>query len=117
MSKLVDQKSKELYYAEYYSEVVNKSYKYLPLLKENEAPLLAIIVCEKLMTEFQSVAKPHALSVPLINDRDKKCIEYIGGYVLRKLYYNIKTDSPQKSTMKSIIISFKEEKRTLLINF
>ena len=108
LSKLVDQKSKELYYAEYYSEVVNKSTEYFPLLKGNEAPLLAVIVCEKLMTEVQSVAKLHAPSVLQINDRDRQCIEYIGGYVLRKLYYSIKTDSSKK-TMKSIIISFKEE--------
>ena len=109
LPKLVDQKSKELYYAEYYSEVVNKSTEYFPLLKDNEAPLLAVIVCEKLMTEVQSVAKLHALSVLQINDRDRQCIEYIGGYVLRKLYYSIRTDSSKKTTMKSIIISFKEE--------
>ena len=33
LSKLVDKKSKELYYAEYYSKVVNKSNELLPLLK------------------------------------------------------------------------------------
>eukprot|EP00795_Rhopilema_esculentum_P016140 gene16140-7502_t len=109
LSKLVDKKSKELYYAEYYSELVNKSKELFPLLKEHEAPLLAIIVCERLMTEFQSVSKQPAPSVPQINDRDKQCIQYIGGYVLRKLYYSIKTDSPQNEIMKSIIICFKDD--------
>ena len=84
LSKLVDQKSNELYYAEYYSEVVNKSTEYFPLLKDNEAPLLAIIVCEKLMTEVQSVAKLQATSVLQINDRDRQCIGYIGGSTLLK---------------------------------
>ena len=40
-----------------------------------------------------------------INDRERQCIEY----VLRKLYYSIKTDSPQNCTMKAIIISLKED--------
>ena len=60
LSKLVDQKSKELFYAEYYSEVVNKSTQYFSLLKEHEASLQANTVCEKLVTEFQSVGKPNA---------------------------------------------------------
>ena len=43
LQKLVDQKSKELYYAEYYGEVVNKSTEYFPLLKENEAPCFQLL--------------------------------------------------------------------------
>ena len=74
-------------------------------MKEHEASLLAITVCEKLATEFQSVGKPNAQCVPKINDRERQCIEY----VLRKLYYSIKTDSPQNCTMKAIIISLKED--------
>ena len=78
-------------------------------MKEHEASLLAITVCEKLVTEFQSDGKPNAQCVPKINDRDRQCIEYIGCFVLRKLYYSIKTDSPQTCTMIAIIIDLKEE--------
>ena len=65
------------YYAEYYSKVVNKSNELLPLLKEHEALLLAISVCERIMTESQSISKQPAPSVPRINNRYKQCLQYI----------------------------------------
>ena len=44
-----------------------------------------------------------------LNGRDVYCIEYIGGYVLRKVFFNLKTKKAASDTALALLKSFKSD--------
>ncbi len=67
---------------------------FFPKMDIAEASLLAINICPKLINEVEHKSKQPAPSkqpgTNILTERDLGSIEYLGGYVIRKLYYQYK---------------------------
>ena len=111
-SKLINSSNKEAFYKDYYGEIIFNCQSYFPSLDFTHGSLLTTELCEKIVNEVQFLTSPEmVVQQPTVSltERDINCIEYIGGYVLRKVFYSLKMKQTASDTMLSILSCFKSD--------
>ena len=82
-------------------------------MKGEESSLLIIISCMKFIKEVeylnQQPVTSEAQQKVIFSARDFDIIQYLGGYVIRKLYYKIKDNSDNSIIDGSILAACKNE--------
>ena len=96
--------SVEKFYGKYYATVAVNSVTFFRGLTQNAATLLAVKVADSLLAYCNKVRSPSESSKELntvLSDRDKSCIQYLGGYVLHNLHnkHRTKTSSESQQAM------------------
>ena len=90
-AKLNKSRNKDTFFSEFYGEVALNSKLLFPEMEIAEASLLATNICPKLINEVEHKSRHLAPSkqpgTTILTERDLSSIEYLGGYVIRKLYY------------------------------
>ena len=105
-------KNKEMFYAKFYEVIVQNANEYFASMSSGDATLLLITLCEKLINEVAMIEDNAAVVesktfVP--NQRDMSAIQYLGGFVLRKLRYAIKPTGPENQLVIAILEANKVE--------
>eukprot|EP00112_Aurelia_sp_Birch-Aquarium-sp1_P022715 Seg650.2 transcript_id=Seg650.2/GoldUCD/mRNA.D3Y31 product="hypothetical protein" protein_id=Seg650.2/GoldUCD/D3Y31 len=90
-AKLHDNKNKDSFFSDFYGEIALNSKLFFPKMENAKASLLAISICPKLTNEVEHKSRQPAPSnkpgTTTLTERDLSSIEYLGGYVIQKLYY------------------------------
>ena len=112
--------SAEKFYGKYYATVAVNSVTFFRGLTRNAATLLAVKVADSLLAYCNKVRSPRESSKELntvLSDRDKSCIQYLGGYVLHNLHnkHRTKTSSESQQAM-AILKAGKSETNDLSQN-
>ena len=92
--------SVEKFYGKYYAVVAVNSLTFFRGLTRNAATLLAVKVADSLLAYCNKVRSPSESSKELntvLSDRDKSCIQYLGGYVLHNLHNKHRTKTSSES--------------------
>ena len=111
---LAQTKNKELFYSQLYETLAQDGKKFFPHMKGEESSLLIIISCEKFIKEVENlIQKPGPSEVVqkevIFSARDFEIIQYLGGYVIRKLHYKIKGNSSNNIIAGSILACKNED--------
>lgn len=81
--------SVEIFFEKYYGNVAANSMEFFRGLTKNAATLLALKVSDSLLVycnEVKSTRESNKEVRYVFSDRDKSCIQYVGGYVLQNLH-------------------------------
>eukprot|EP00112_Aurelia_sp_Birch-Aquarium-sp1_P024921 Seg806.14 transcript_id=Seg806.14/GoldUCD/mRNA.D3Y31 product="hypothetical protein" protein_id=Seg806.14/GoldUCD/D3Y31 len=111
-SKLINSSNKEAFYSDYYGDIIFDCQSYFPTLDSTHGSLLTTELCEKIINEVQFLTSPGMVTqqpTVSLTERDINCIEYIGGYVLRKVFYSMKMKQKANGTILSILSCFKSD--------
>ena len=106
--------NKDMFYTQFYANLAQDGKKFFPHMKGEESFHLINIFCEKFIKEVLYLNQQPGVSESqqqkvIFSATDFDIIQYLGGYVIGKLYYKIKGNSYNSAIAGSILNACKNE--------